>query len=80
MKTDGLKNTLLDKNINRKIDAFRLLYEQKTFSQVAKTMNCSLSTISNLISDLEYYCGAKLFERHGKNGIFITQVGESLYQ
>ena len=80
MKTDRLNNTLLDKNINRKIEAFRLLYELKTFSQVAQTMNCSLSTISNLISDLEYYCGVKLLERHGKNGIFITQAGESLYQ
>lgn len=80
MKVDELNNTLLNKNINRKIEAFRLLYELKTFSQVAQTMNCSLSTISNLISDLEYYCGAKLFERHGKNGIFITQAGEHLYQ
>ena len=80
MKTDRLKNTLLDKDINRKIEAFRLLYELKTFSQVAQTMNCSLSTISNLISDLEYYVGAKLLERHGKNGIFITQAGENLYQ
>lgn len=80
MKTDRLKNTLLDKDINRKIEAFRLLYELKTFSQVAQTMNCSLSTISNLISDLEYYCGTKLLERHGKNGIFITPAGEGLYQ
>ena len=80
MNTDRLSNTLLDKNINRKIEAFRLLYELKTFSKVAQTMNCSLSTISNLISDLEYYCGTKLLERHGKNGIFITQAGENLYQ
>ena len=43
-------------------------------------MNCSVTTISNLISDLEYYVGAKLLERHKKNGIFITQAGENLYQ
>lgn len=80
MNKDRLNRTLLDKNINKKIEAFRLLYELKTFSKVAQTMNCSLPTISNLISDLEYYFGAKLLERHGKNGVFITQEGENLYK
>jgi LysR family transcriptional regulator, transcriptional activator of the cysJI operon len=63
----------------RRLEAFRKVYELKSFSRAGETLYLSQPTVSAHVAALEAELNARLFDRWGKM-IMPTQAGEILYR
>lgn len=63
----------------KNIEIFQKVYEERSFSEAAKSFFCSQPTISNSIKQLENVLNTKLFIRNGHNQITPTHDGNQFY-
>lgn len=61
----------------RYLQTFLFVARLLSFTEAAKTLNYSQSTISEQIHNIEEYLGTKLFERLGKK-VYLTEPGKKL--
>ena len=62
----------------KKLETFKQISKYKSFNHASKVLNKSQSSFSRDIMSLEKDLGFKLFIRHMKNGIQLTEKGNAL--
>ena len=62
----------------KKLETFKNISKFKSFNHASKILNKSQSSFSRDIMSLEKDLGFKLFSRHMKNGIQLTNKGNEL--
>ena len=62
----------------KKLETFKKISTYKSFNHASKVLNKSQSSFSRDIMSLEKDLGFKLFIRHMKNGIQLTNKGNEL--
>jgi len=62
----------------KKLETFKEISKYKRFNRASKVLNKSQSSFSRDIMSLEKDLGFKLFSRHMKNGIQLTNKGNEL--
>jgi DNA-binding transcriptional LysR family regulator len=62
----------------KKLETFKEISKYKSFNHASKVLNKSQSSFSRDIISLEKDLGFKLFSRHMKNGIQLTNKGNEL--
>jgi DNA-binding transcriptional LysR family regulator len=62
----------------KKLETFKQISKYKSFNHASKVLNKSQSSFSRDIMSLEKDLGFKLFNRHMKNGIQLTNKGNEL--
>ena len=62
----------------KKLETFKQISKYKSFNHASKVLNKSQSSFSRDIMSLEKDLGFKLFSRHMKNGIQLTNKGNEL--
>jgi len=62
----------------KKLETFKKISTYKSFNRASKVLNKSQSSFSRDIMSLEKDLGFKLFSRHMKNGIQLTEKGNAL--
>ena len=62
----------------KKLETFKEISKYKSFNHASKVLNKSQSSFSRDIMSLEKDLGFKLFSRHMKNGIQLTNKGNEL--
>ncbi len=62
-----------------RLNTFCLVVEKESFSQAAELVSRSQPAISQQMTALEEYYGARLFDR-GARGVALTEAGQILYQ
>jgi DNA-binding transcriptional LysR family regulator len=62
----------------KKLETFKEISKYKSFNRASKVLNKSQSSFSRDIMSLEKDLGFKLFNRHMKTGIQLTEKGNEL--
>ena len=62
----------------KKLETYKEISKYKSFNRASKVLNKSQSSFSRDIMSLEKDLGFKLFSRHMKNGIQLTNKGNEL--
>ena len=62
----------------KKLETFKEISKYKSFNHASKVLKKSQSSFSRDIMSLEKDLGFKLFSRHMKNGIQLTNKGNEL--
>jgi DNA-binding transcriptional LysR family regulator len=62
----------------KKLETFKEISKYKSFNHASKVLKKSQSSFSRDIMSLEKDLGFKLFNRHMKNGIQLTNKGNQL--
>ena len=62
----------------KKLETVKEISKYKSFNRASKVLNKSQSSFSRDIMSLENDLGFKLFSRHMKNGIQLTNKGNEL--
>ena len=62
----------------KKLETFKKISTYKSFNHASKVLNKSQTSFSRDIMSLEKDLGFKLFIRHMKNGIELTEKGNAL--
>jgi len=62
----------------KKLETFKEISKYKSFNRASKVLKKSQSSFSRDIMSLEKDLGFKLFSRHMKNGIQLTNKGNEL--